>query len=136
MLAKLDRSLARFLAILQGIGAPLPFLWTDLSEQDILLLTKNDMTLPLAETLLHKAANHDENTPHLQQAIELDLYKQTLQQAQVSCIAFPAEDQHPNAWVELDVWHMCCRNCTSMASSLQRCSQLSKLFTRQLPANV
>lgn len=83
-----ERSSARFLAILQGIGAPLPFLWTDLSEQDILLLTKNDMTSPLAEKLLHKAANHDENTPHLQQAVELDLYRQTLQQAQVSCVAF------------------------------------------------
>lgn len=70
--------------MLQGIGALLPYLWTDLSEQDVLYLTTNDKSSPAAEAIIHKAASHSDRTALLQQAIELDLYKQTLQQAQVA----------------------------------------------------
>lgn len=75
------------LAFLQGIGAPLPFLWADLSEQDITFLSTNDMDSTAAHKVLLTAASHLDSTAPLQQAVELDLYKHTLQQAQVSTVA-------------------------------------------------
>ena len=39
-----------------------------------------------ADLILHRAAGHTETTSLSQQAIEVDLYKQTLHQAKVLCL--------------------------------------------------
>lgn len=68
---------------LQGIGSPLPFIWTELQEKDMLALESDGLDSVAADLILHRAAGHNETTSLSQQAIELDLYKQTLHQAKV-----------------------------------------------------
>ncbi len=59
-------------------------MWTDLSEKDLQLVLKAGLETPDAAAVLQKAGADTDNETDLQKAIELDLYKQTLQQGQVS----------------------------------------------------
>ncbi len=70
------------MCVCQGVQAPL-FLWTHLTEKDLQSVWQAGLESPDAVAVLQQAAAEADNKTHLQQAIELDLYKQTLRQGQV-----------------------------------------------------
>ncbi len=55
-----------------------------MSEKDLQSVWKAGLETPDAAAVLQKAGGDTDNATDLQKAIELDLYKQTLRQGQVS----------------------------------------------------
>ena len=59
------------------------FVWTDLTEQDLRSIKQSGLETPASVAVLQKAATQSTTRTDLQQAIELDLYKQTIRQGKV-----------------------------------------------------
>ena len=59
------------------------FVWTDLTEKDLQSLSQAGLAAPNSVAILQQAAAQDTIRTDLQQAIEMDLYKQTIRQGQV-----------------------------------------------------
>ena len=59
------------------------YVWSDLSEKDMQLLNKLDLQEPDSAAVLAKAAAQTSGRTDTQQAIEMDLFRQTLKAGKV-----------------------------------------------------